>query len=141
MYRRASCSWKAVSPVYTPILERRQTLFPAALPCYLLFHLQPIPSPAFTGGLLENLLLRIFHSFRACDICWRRQNLKDPMRGALACLCLHWPFTLQEKSESLSAASEIFSLWMNTCHLYMLLVPKEGKMMSFFQRKRSSWKQ
>lgn len=26
--------------------------------------------------------------------------LKDPTRGALACLYLHWPFTLEEKGES-----------------------------------------
>lgn len=60
-YRRASCSWKAVSPACISVLERRQHVFP--LPCHLPPQLQPLPSSAFSGGLLKNHLLRIFHSF------------------------------------------------------------------------------
>lgn len=55
--------------------------------------------------------------------------------------CVYIGLSLRRREvKVLSAASGIFSLWMNICPLHMLLIPKEGKMMSFFQRKRSSWK-
>lgn len=55
--------------------------------------------------------------------------------------CVYIGLSLRRREvKVLSAASGIFSLWMNICPLHMLPIPKEGKMMSFFQRKRSSWK-
>ena len=89
MYRRASCSWKAVSPAQFSILQRRH-VFPPPLPHHLHLQLQPIPQCSLHWRLAQEPPPQDFPFI---------QHVTFP-RGALPCLSLLWPFTLEEKGES-----------------------------------------